>query len=343
MSTRAVNALNIGLMVFSLGIAIALPFELLLFSWVILGPAHYLTEISWLHDRQYFAKRKSDPMLLLVLGALIVLGTNQVMGESAVPKLSEWNAELYFAVFALGLVVAFVTSWIGRAIGALVIAIAAYALHGSLFSIFAFSLYLPTLLHVFVFTGCFILYGAQKGKGDLGNASLLVFLACAIAALLSGSIGSPFGVAQWAREHFHFDSIAAIVSHHLGLAPAMPGMEVDAYFPYRSRDELFLHPAAVATTRFLAYAYTYHYLNWFSKTSVIRWHEIPRSRALAVVAAYVCAVGLYFIDFQSGLAVLFGLSLAHVLLEFPLNHKTFASLAGGFVRFDRSPSRPTRS
>ena len=30
------------------------PFELLLLSYVVLGPAHYVTEISWLHDRKYF-------------------------------------------------------------------------------------------------------------------------------------------------------------------------------------------------------------------------------------------------------------------------------------------------
>ncbi len=269
---------------------------------------------------------------MLGLGALIVLGTNQVMGQNAIPYLSGWNAELYFAAFALGLVFAFVPSMLGRGVGAIVIALAAYALHGSNFSIFTFSLYLPTLLHVFAFTGCFILYGAQKGQRDLGYVSFAVFLGCAIVALLSGALGSPFGVAGWAREHFHFDSIAAIVSHHLGLAPAVPGQEVHAYFPYHSRDELFSHPAAIATTRFLAYAYTYHYLNWFSKTSVIRWHEIPRPRAIAVASAYLCAVALYFIDFRIGLSVLFGISLAHVLLEFPLNHKTFAALAGGLVR-----------
>src|SRR4051812_17287958 len=32
-----------------------LPFELVLFSYAFLGPAHYLTEISWLHDRKYFS------------------------------------------------------------------------------------------------------------------------------------------------------------------------------------------------------------------------------------------------------------------------------------------------
>ena len=29
-----------------------------LFAYAFLGPLHYLTEISWLHDRQYFAKGK---------------------------------------------------------------------------------------------------------------------------------------------------------------------------------------------------------------------------------------------------------------------------------------------
>jgi hypothetical protein len=72
-------------------------------------------------------------------------------------------------------------------------------------------------------------------------------------------------------------------------------------------------------TRFIAFAYTYHYLNWFSKTSVIRWHDVPQARLLGTVGLWVLAVGLYAFDFQLGLAVLGMLGLLHVFLEFPLN------------------------
>jgi hypothetical protein len=40
----------------------------------------------------------------------------------------------------------------------------------------------------------------------------------------------------------------------------------------------------------IAFAYTYHYLNWFSKTSVIQRHKIPRP---ATPTSCSAAVGLY--------------------------------------------------
>ena len=41
-----VNYLNIALMVLSAGLAFRFPFELFLFSYTVLGPLHYLSEIS---------------------------------------------------------------------------------------------------------------------------------------------------------------------------------------------------------------------------------------------------------------------------------------------------------
>lgn len=49
-----INYLNVGLMIVSCLVAYVIPFELFLFSYAVLGPLHYLTEISWLHDRGYF-------------------------------------------------------------------------------------------------------------------------------------------------------------------------------------------------------------------------------------------------------------------------------------------------
>ena len=44
--------------------AFFLPFEVFLFAYAFLGPLHYLTEISWLHDRNIFLKGN---MILLFL------------------------------------------------------------------------------------------------------------------------------------------------------------------------------------------------------------------------------------------------------------------------------------
>ena len=53
-TTRGINLANIILMLVSCAIAFVLPFELFLFSYAVLGPLHYLTEISWLHKSNYY-------------------------------------------------------------------------------------------------------------------------------------------------------------------------------------------------------------------------------------------------------------------------------------------------
>ena len=51
---RITDAAHLALMLAALAASYLVPFELLLLSYVVLGPAHYATEISWLHDRKYF-------------------------------------------------------------------------------------------------------------------------------------------------------------------------------------------------------------------------------------------------------------------------------------------------
>jgi hypothetical protein len=77
---------------------------------------------------------------------------------------------------------------------------------------------------------------------------------------------------------------------------------------------------------FFAYAYTYHYLNWFSKTKIINWHKVPKKYLIASVGIWILAVALYFYNYKIGLMALFFLSVLHVFLEFPLNHLTFIGI-----------------
>jgi hypothetical protein len=98
-------------------------------------------------------------------------------------------------------------------------------------------------------------------------------------------------------------------------------------------------PIGLSIQSFIAFAYTYHYLNWFSKTGVIGWHRVPKGRLLASVALWLAAVGLYAYNYLVGLTVLLFLSLLHVFLEFPLNHRLLSELAG----LVRGKGRPVRA
>lgn len=93
---------------------------------------------------------------------------------------------------------------------------------------------------------------------------------------------------------------------------------------YRSTDvPVYFSDAGIRVMRFIAFAYTYHYLNWFSKTSVIQWHNTSKRNLVIIAAVWIASVALYIIDYKMGLKWLFVLSFGHVLLEFPLNHRSF--------------------
>ena len=91
-----INYLNIGLMLLSCGIALFIPFELFLFAYAVLGPAHYLTEISWLQKRRFFTPKHYDFWLLVVLAAFLFTS-----GPPSTSQPFTFNAALY-TTLALG-------------------------------------------------------------------------------------------------------------------------------------------------------------------------------------------------------------------------------------------------
>src|SRR5437764_2789813 len=72
-SSSWLDCTHLALMLAALLLSFALPFELVVFSYAVLGPAHYLTEISWLHERSYFLPNRSLAIALLLATALMVV------------------------------------------------------------------------------------------------------------------------------------------------------------------------------------------------------------------------------------------------------------------------------
>jgi hypothetical protein len=303
-----VNVVNIGLMLFSCAVALAIPFELFLFSYAVLGPAHYLTEISWLEKRGFFTRGRHD-YLLLGLPAVLVF-------VSAPPAAQAYtfNMALYTAV-ALGSALVLVLA--DKAKPRLIGLLAVFGIAFGLLKAFGFlavlmALFVPTLIHVYVFTGFFMIFGALKERSLSGYAAFAVFLACPLVC--------------WLVPPIRFDlSPYVVVSYWKGfslLNLTMLGIDV----PQGRADggaaglAVFESATGLVVMRFIAFAYTYHYLNWFSKTSIIRWHEVGTRRLAAIAALWMGSVALYVYDYALSVRVLLWLSLLHVYLEFPLNH-----------------------
>ena len=337
MSTRLtadqVNYLNIGLMIASAALAFRWPFETFLFAYVLLGPLHYLTEISWLHDRHFFTRRRHD-YLLLVAAALLVT----VASFAPIPDLPTGTVvALSFAAFATALVFVLTDSVSLRVlvpVAGLVVGgqLGAWSVLDNIFGVF-----LPTIIHVFIFTGLFILMGALRGRSVSGLLSLAVFLA--VAVLFAGAHLAPAGyqASEYARSAYgvatvqrtfttSFMTLNYLLLTGLGLHDFGVQQTTAEQFVAGINRYLYAHPVALSLMAFIAFAYLYHYLNWFSKTSVIRWNDISRTRLAVVIGVWIVSIGLFAYDYAVGFQWLFFLSLTHVLLEFPLNHVTFMAV-----------------
>ena len=122
---------NMGLMVLALGVASIVPFELFLISYAVLGPLHYLTEISWLHDRRFFLSRRTDWLPLFACTGLITLANPAVVGSDGQSWLNGFRVgglglaeilqgtywDLTFLAFATALVFVLTSSRSSRLLG----------------------------------------------------------------------------------------------------------------------------------------------------------------------------------------------------------------------------------
>lgn len=324
-TTNRVDIFNIVIVVFSFFLAVRVPFELFLISYALLGPLHYLTEIVWLKERNFFFTAKKYWGLVFVVIAILF---------------SIYPAVKYFDIHLVEGVKTFV-SVLGKQLNSLLLACLLFSIGliyfkktKTLFVILLVSLlisyylglmfpkyflliglFLPTLIHVYLFTLFFIIYGAIKSKSKQGMylAALVIIVPIIIMYI-------PINLLEYKPSK---DTIASfietnIVSVSVKIASIFGGTETENFY--------FLSETGVRLQIFIAFAYTYHYLNWFSKISIIGWGKSISSAKLKVVLGlWVLFVALYLYDYKAGFISLFFLSFLHVFLEFPLN---FISIKG---------------
>jgi hypothetical protein len=293
-SVHRIDHINIALMLVSCAAAVAAPFHTFLIAYAVLGPLHYLTEISWLHDRSYFAPRR----WLIVAGmTTAVLLYGFVMKTAPVYEIGF----VWFTFVTAGIAV-----FVRSAVNVVALSVVAAAVIASLartptYAIAAY--FLVTIIHVFFFTAIFILFGAIKSRSRSALLSLAVMITCAVICFVPLPLA--FGPGSHIRDLYAgFEQL---------------NVQLGARNVYASQ-------AGIAIMRVIAFAYLYHYLNWFSKTSVIRWHEVSRLRAAAIVTLWLGGVAVYAYGYRIGFAVFYVASMLHVLLEFPLNYRAFAGI-----------------
>ncbi len=313
-SANGINYLNIGLMLISLVAAYILPFEVFLFSYAVLGPLHYLTEISWLEKKSYFIKSKKDIWIFVLMVVAITIGM-----FNAHSKINSFIASFLFS----GFIYAFVILYTQKIAIKLLFVVLAFMVSMIFsfnqypnFPFLLFAIWLPTIIHVYFFTGGFILFGALKSKSASGIISFVVFVLCGIICFIYLPENFGMAVTEYGKKAYSFFKL---LNTTLYSTFGFGNMST-------SDDSLYYAPNALAIMRFIAFAYTYHYLNWFSKTTVIKWNEISKQRMILIIVLWILSVVLYAFSYRIGFYALFLLSMLHVFFEFPLNHQTFIGI-----------------
>jgi hypothetical protein len=283
---RTTNVAHLGLMVTALGVTYLVPFELLLLSYVVLGPAHYATEISWLHDRKYFLPRRD-----------IAAGLAGIAIVAALIEHAAWFGFVMWAAF-VGCLLATATSAM-QTMALFIVAVAlTVVMMANGASLAVLGVLLPTLIHVSLFTLVFMVLGAVRSGEKVQWLLVAIYLAAIALILIVPPTAETMipSFEQAGRDYF------ANVAPALGRLFGVPNLRLDTRL-----------------TSLLAFIYTYHYLNWFIKADVIRWNNMSKGRLTLVVAASGASTALYFYDYALGFTVLLAFSLMHIVLEFPLN------------------------
>ncbi len=319
-SDNAVNYTNIALMLISTILAFCLPFQLFIFSYAVLGPLHYLTEISWLDKRSFFTHKKHDVWLYVLMAVLLSV---QVVDAKSV--VNQFALTYIVTAFFFTIIIFFIKNNVVKYFLTVIVFLISSQLRNNSNEFFVvwFLIMLPTIIHVFVFTGLFILFGALKNKSSSGIISLLVFVLCTC----SFPVFTPSLSTQMPGEYIQKAmNLLSVINRTLLYIFQMDGVDSFNTMIKYPAESVFTHPAAIVVARFVAFAYTYHYLNWFSKTRVIKWHEVSKQRLFLISVLWIVSVGLYYWDYTIGFKVLFLLSMLHVFMEFPLNLQTIKGI-----------------
>ena len=320
MDTPKIDGLNILLILISLLLAYELPFGLFLFSYAVLGPLHYLTEINWLEQKNYFVKERkwvwvlillavlSFVLLLLKLKAFHLADATGPVGYQLNSNNLLNGALLISLLFAIGLV--YLQKGKQILLFLVISAVVSFLLLKYLsFSTRLLCVFIPTIVHVYLFTLLFMIAGTLNTMSKAGIIAIMLLILCPIIIFATNIDIANYRIAELTKTTFTKSGFYGVNT----LLASMSGRQTKGYSP-------FLSVICIKIQIFIAFCYTYHYLNWFSKTSIIGWNKnVSISKFITIIIIWIGAVGLYWYNYIIGFNVLFLLSTLHVFLEFPLN------------------------
>ena len=328
MKAIQLDQLNLVLIIVSLVLAFWLPFELFLMAYAVLGPLHYLTETNWIRDKAYFIAFPYWKYFVVTAAFLfsfpyifkIDLFANllsQNWKEEWFPVIGKAGGISIFLLLVMAVSAVFGQSLkrqgvIGGGLGLLIVII---GYNTEWFSLI-FGLLLTTIIHVYLFTILFMWYGTKKAPNKIGVLNIALMVLVPIVLYMVSISGISYEFSAGVKEAYMGNSFHVLNAHLAQLIGAYDSLK---FFFYEHVD--------LKIQIFIAFAYCYHYLNWFSKTTIIGWHKKLNSRkSLAILLVWGICLGIYAYDYRLGVITTIFLSVIHVLFELPLNALTVKSL-----------------
>ena len=326
MSPRKVDYLNIGLILISAILAFVFPLGLFIFAFVILGPLHYFTEINWLDQKKYFTITKSRIWFWIGLGATCLImfpkfyfylaKSDSGSLHQFITSFNSWTNGIIFLslILALGLVI------IRKRIYWMILLLPsigiAYYLNTNLVYNQLLGILIPTVIHVYIFTLIFMAYGAKKSKSTPGFIAVAVALVVPLLIMGATLDEGSYLFSDWTKEiylagNFHVSPV--LTASFMGI--------------HDGKNFFFYETVSMKMMIFFSFIYMYHYLNWFSKTSLIQWHKtLTWKRSFLIVGFWALLLFVFYLDLRLGLLFAAFFSFLHVILEFPLNVKSIDGL-----------------
>ncbi|AUC81695.1 hypothetical protein [Lacinutrix sp. Bg11-31] len=327
MKTLNVDKLNFGLILVSFAFACFLPFKLFLFGYAFLGPLHYLTETNWIAEKKYFVI--NNAWKYLVLGAAIIYSIPYVFSLSVFSSFLSKSTILFFTstlvrytnfllffILITAILVLFYKTYKAFVISFIIALLLSIWTYSSEVYILINGLLLPTIIHVYLFTILFMIYGVRNKKTKYGILNIILVILLPLSLVFIDTELFNYQFSQEVKSTYVNNNFHAL---NANLAKLF-GVYDDLKFFFYEKIDLKIQI-------FIAFAYIYHYLNWFSKTTIIGWHkQLTTMKTIIILSVWVIILCSYWYDYRLGLVLSIFLSVTHVMLEFPLNIITFRSL-----------------
>lgn len=307
-----IGVINLLLIAFSFLISFLYPISTFILAYAILGPLHYLTQLNWLSQKDFFSKNGLLKYSIIILSGIATL--IYLAEFKSVINIDWYLGRTFIATIVI---IAVLVTIIGlsksdlkkKIIFLTPVILIALLLSSNTYYLIIIGVLFVSVIHVYLFTLLHMLSGFAKKRAtlDLVNSAVMIVVPIII-YFYPVSHYSPSE--EYFSNNQFISGLANNISYLLG---------------YRS--DSINTVVFLKLVWFIAFAYLYHYLNWFSKTKIIHWDDgLTKKKTIVICSISLLFSCVYLLGFEIGLIATLFLSYLHVFAELPINYLSIKNI-----------------